>query len=69
MLTQGGLDLLEKVDAVDGTIRSPATTYMRSLDDVIVPGLNFHLSVAGKHETTTNDKTKARMLRLAELGQ
>ncbi|MDP7102005.1 MAG: hypothetical protein QF503_12745, partial [Rhodospirillales bacterium] len=27
VLTQGGLDLLEKVDAVDGTIRSTATTY------------------------------------------
>ncbi|MDP7423952.1 MAG: hypothetical protein QF394_00870 [Rhodospirillales bacterium] len=63
------MDLLEKIDAVDGNIRSPATTYMRSLDGVIVPGLNFHPPVAGKDETTADDKIKARILRLAELGQ
>ena len=42
---------------------------MRSLDGVIVPGLNSHPPVAGKVETTAGDKIKARILRLAELGQ
>ncbi len=69
VMTQGGLDLLEKADAVDGTIRSPATTYMRSLDGVIVPGLNFHPPLEGKDETTTDKKIRAEMLRLAELGK
>jgi endo-alpha-1,4-polygalactosaminidase (GH114 family) len=69
VVTQGGLELLEKIDAVDGTRKSPASTYMRSLDGINIQGLNFHPPLAGKTDTATEVKIRDNMVRLAELGK
>ena len=69
VMTMGGLDLIEKIDAVDGTRRSPASTYIRTLDGIIVSGLNFHPPEDDKNITNTDPKVRAEMLRLAELGK
>ena len=41
VIARGGLDLLVKRDDVDETKTSPARTYMRSLDGILVEGLFF----------------------------
>ncbi len=69
IITQGGLELLEKVDPVDTTRRSPATTYMRSLDGINVQGLNFHPPLEGKDEIITDKKIQANMVRLTGLAK
>ena len=69
VVTQGGLDLLEKVDAVDATRRAPASTYIRAIDGVIVRGLNYRPPLPGKTETKTEDKVKNELLRLADLAK
>ncbi len=69
VVTQGGLALIEKIDAVDATRRSPATTYMRSIDGINIQGLNFHPPLAGKDEIITEPKIRTEMVRLADLGK
>jgi cysteinyl-tRNA synthetase, unknown class len=69
IIAQGGLELLEKIDPVDTTRRSAATTYMRSIDGINIQGLNFHLPEEGKDEIITDKKVLANMLRLANLGK
>ncbi len=41
IIPQNGLELLEKVDAIDTNQRSPARTYMRSIDGVLQEALYF----------------------------
>ncbi|MBT3990793.1 MAG: hypothetical protein HON14_08610 [Rhodospirillaceae bacterium] len=69
IVTQGGIELLEKIDAIDTSRRSPAGTYMRTLDGVNIQGLNFHPPVEGKAETVTDKKVRANLVRLADLGK
>ena len=57
VVTEGGLEILEKEDAVDSTRISPATTYMRSIDGINIQGLNFHPPLDGKaKDKIVNDR-------------
>jgi cysteinyl-tRNA synthetase len=71
IITSGGLEILEKEDAVDTTKTSPATTYMRSIDGINIQGLNFHPPLAGKgsNSINTDKKTQANMIRLANIAK
>ena len=69
VMTQGGLDLLEKIDAVDSTRKSPANTFIRSLDGIVVPGLNYHPPLPGKTETSVNRKIRESLVLLTDLGK
>jgi len=69
IITQGGLAVLEKEDPIDTTQKSPATTYMKSIDGVNILGLNFHPPLKGKNKIIRDKKTKKNLLRLANLGK
>ncbi|MAF49740.1 MAG: hypothetical protein QGH73_08855 [Rhodospirillales bacterium] len=69
VVTLGGLELIEKTDAVDATRKSPATTYMRTIDGIIVRGLNMHPPEGGKRETRTDKKVRAELIRMADLAK
>ena len=69
IITEGGLDILEKENPVDTTQSSPAKTYMKSIDGISVLGLNFHPPLKGKDKIITDKKTKKTMLRLANQGK
>ena len=69
IIIQGGLDLLEKIDAVDSTRRSPSNTFIRSLDGIVVRGLNYRPPLPGKTETVTDRKIREPMVRLTDLGK
>ena len=69
IITQGGLDVLEKEDPVDTTLNSPAKTYMKSIDGISILGLNFHPPLKAKSKIITDKKTKKKLLRLANLGK
>ena len=69
IITEGGLDILEKEDPVDPTQSSPARTYMKSFDGINIVGLNFHPPIKGKGKIITDKKTKKLLLRLANLGK
>ncbi|MSO92987.1 MAG: hypothetical protein EXQ86_06255 [Rhodospirillales bacterium] len=66
VLPQGGLDLLSRKDEVDETKSSPARTYMRSIDGIMVEGL-FN----GRPPFSPEDLTEARgaWLRQADLAK
>lgn len=69
IVTQGGLEILEKTDQVDATRSSPANTYIRSIDGINIRGLNYHPPFDGKKEIETERKSKENMLRLANIAQ
>lgn len=69
VITMGGLELIEKTDTVDATRKSPATTYMRSIDGIIVRSLNMHPPEVGKQETRTDKKVRDELVRLADIGK
>ncbi len=69
IITQGGLKILEKEDPVDVTQRSPATTYMKSIDGINILGLNFHPPLKGKKKYVTEKKIRKEFIRLADLGK
>ena len=69
VVTQGGLELIEKVDPIDSTKRAPASTYMRSLDGVSIQGLNFRPPIEGKEEIKTDPKVQEQLIRLADLAK
>jgi cysteinyl-tRNA synthetase len=69
IITEGGLELLEKEDPVDPTQNSPARTYMKSFDGINILGLNFHPPLKGKGNIITDKKIKKKLLRLSDLGQ
>ncbi len=66
VVVKGGLELLIKRNPVDETRYSPARTYMRSIDGVMIDGLFFGNRVFG--EPTSSVKTK-RKLRLTEMAK
>ena len=66
VITQNGLDLLNKVDEIDTTQTSPARTYMRSIDGVLATPVYFgglDLDVAVETEETD------RVLKLADMAK
>ena len=69
IITQGGLAVLEKEDPVDTTQKSPATTYIKSIDGINILGLNFHPPLKGKNKIITDKKEKKNLLRLADIGK
>ena len=69
VITLGGLELIEKIDAVDATRKSPATTYMRAIDGIIVRSLNMHPPEGGKREMRTDKKVRNELVRMADMGK
>lgn len=69
IITQGGLNLLEKVDAIDTTRRATAGTYIRSIDGIIINGLNFRPPATSSKDFKTDAKEKTELIRLADLGK
>jgi endo-alpha-1,4-polygalactosaminidase (GH114 family) len=71
IITSGGLEILEKEDAVDTTKKSPASTYMRSIDGINIQGLNFHPPQEGKGQNKINTEKKihTNMVRLANIAK
>ncbi len=71
VLTQGGLELLEKIDAIDTTLSVAAATYIRALDGIVVRSMFLHppITKAKGQVIHTDKKVKAEMLRLADLGK
>jgi endo-alpha-1,4-polygalactosaminidase (GH114 family) len=68
VVTTDGLDLLERVDPVDPSKRAAAVTYIKSIDGVIVPGINFH-PPNERGDIKTEEKVQTEMLRLIDIGQ
>ena len=69
IITQGGIEILEKEDPVDTTQKAPATTYMKSIDGISILGLNYHPPLKAKGKIITDKKTKKNLLRLAKIAQ
>ncbi len=66
VVTRGGLELLIKRDPVEETRYSPARTYMRSIDGVLLEGLYYGQKVFGEPTSTVS---QSRKLRLADIGK
>ncbi|NQV82562.1 MAG: hypothetical protein HQ494_01965 [Rhodospirillales bacterium] len=66
IITHGALELLIKRDVVDSTRISPARTYMRSIDGVMVDGLFFGDKIFGE---PIADEFRARNLRLTDMAR
>jgi len=69
VMTQGGLELLEKANAGDETTSSPSATYIKAIDGIIIKGLNFRPPPKGKDDIKTEAKAHTQMLRLAKMGK
>ena len=69
IMTQDGLELLEKTNAGDEEGSSPSRTYIQSLDGILIKGLNFRPPVPGKDDIKTDAKTRKELLRLAKMGK
>ncbi|NQV56399.1 MAG: hypothetical protein HQ503_11120 [Rhodospirillales bacterium] len=69
VLAVDGLNLLEKIDPVDATRYAPATTYMRSVNGIIIRGLNMRTPLPGKTEIRTDVKVRNELVRLADVGK
>ena len=68
VITMDGLDLLERVDPIDPSKRAAAVTYIKSIDGVVVPEINFHPPNA-RGDIKTEEKVQTEMLRLTDIGQ
>lgn len=66
VITHGAMELLIKRDVVDVTRISPARTYMRSIDGVMMDGLFFGNRVFGE---PIADEIRARRLRLTDMAK
>ncbi|MBT3306907.1 MAG: hypothetical protein HN377_10550, partial [Alphaproteobacteria bacterium] len=66
IITHGGLELLIKRDVVDTTRISPARTYMRSIDGVMIDGLFFGDRIFGE---PIADEFRGRNLRLTDMAR
>ena len=66
VITHGAMELLIKRDVVDETRISPARTYMRSIDGVMMDGLFFGDRVFGE---PIADEIRARRLRLTDMAK
>jgi cysteinyl-tRNA synthetase len=66
VITHGALELLIKRDMVDETRISPARTYMRSIDGVMMDGLFFGNRIFGE---PVSDEIRARSLRLTDIAK
>ena len=63
---KGGLELLIRRDPVDETRYSPARTYMRSIDGVMVDGLFFGNRVFGEPTSTVRTERNLRLTEMAK---
>ena len=71
VMTQDGLELLEQVDSVDTTRRVPASTYIRSLDGLLVRGMFFRPPEPDDRDkfVQTDTRVSAELSRLADVGK
>ena len=69
IITQDGLELLEKTNSGDDEGSSPSRTYIQSIDGVLIKGLNFRPPVPGKDDIKTDAKIRKELLRLAKMGK
>jgi endo-alpha-1,4-polygalactosaminidase (GH114 family) len=66
VVVKGGLELLIRRDPVDETRYSPARTYMRSIDGVMVDGLFFGNRVFGEPTSTVRTERNLRLTEMAK---
>lgn len=66
VVPMNGLELIEKVDPVDTTVRAPANTYMRSIDGVLQEALFYGDRTVG---TATEKKRQEPLLALTEIAK
>ena len=70
VMTRGGLELMEKVSGgEEDAARSPATTYVRSINGVLLHNVFFRPASGGVEAGETDAAERERTLRLAKLGQ
>ena len=70
VMTRGGLELIEKVSGgEEDAARSAATTYIRSIDGVLLHNLFFRPPGANAEAGQTDATVREENLRLAKLGQ
>lgn len=69
VMTQNGLELLEKTSSADAEGNSPSKTYIQSIDGILIKGLNFRPPLPGKDDIKTDQKARKEMLRLAKMGK
>ncbi|MFQ5765346.1 MAG: hypothetical protein ACE5GT_10470 [Rhodospirillales bacterium] len=66
IVTRGGLELMIKRDPIEETRFAPARAYIRSLDAVMVDGLNFDHKVFGEPPPATRQRRKLMLANLAK---
>lgn len=66
VITQGGLELLTKVDDVDETKVSSARAYMKSIDGILVDGLFYGEKEVGRPTPPERLEKKLHLVRLAK---
>ncbi len=66
VLPQNALELLNKVDPLDDTLKVPARTYMRSIDGVLQESLFYGKPEFGK---PTPEKSQKRLIELADFAK
>ena len=69
VMTQDGLELLEKGSAAEEGGSAPSSTYIQAIDGVLIKGLNFRPPLPGKDDIKTDAKDRKELLRLAKLGK
>lgn len=70
VMTRGGLELIEKVSGgEEDAARSTATTYIRSIDGILLHNLFFRPPSGDVEAGQTDTAERERTLRLAKLGQ
>lgn len=66
VITQGGLELLTKVDEVDETKVSTARAYIKSIDGILVEGLFFGEKEVGQPTPPERLEQRLKLVRLAK---
>ena len=69
VMTQDGLELLEKGSTAEDGGNAPSSTYIQAIDGVLIKGLNFRPPLPGKDDIKTDAKDRKELLRLAKLGK
>ena len=67
IVVRNGLDLLTKSDVVDESIIAPALAYMRSVDGILVDGMNF--GIPENDKPTEPKELREKYLKLANLAK
>tara|TARA_B100000131_G_scaffold122392_1_gene119484 strand:+ start:1888 stop:2982 length:1095 start_codon:yes stop_codon:yes gene_type:complete len=69
VIVKDGFGLLEKPNFNDNTTASPAYTYLKSIDGLLISGLNFRPPVPGRDEIKTDNNIKQYLIRLSKLAK